>query len=84
MTQLFTHFIGPAWLAYTLVALIQLALIFALVLVGNAAGASILGWFFQLTHSYTMGFTVFEILLAAACGLMLTLGPYRYPAFSGH
>jgi MFS family permease len=58
--------------------------IFALVLIGNAIGASILGWFFQLTHSYTLGFTVFEILLTAACGLMLTLGPYRYPAFSEH
>jgi len=56
--------------------------IFALVLIGNAVGASILGWFFQLAHSYTPGFAVFEILLAAACGLMLTLGPYRYPALA--
>ena len=53
---------------------------FALALIGNAAGASMLGWFFQLAHSYTPGFAVFEVLLAAACGLMLTLGPYRYPA----
>jgi len=56
--------------------------IFALVLIGNAVGASILGWFFQLAHSYTPGFAVFEIFLAAACGLMLTLGPYRYPALA--
>jgi len=54
--------------------------IFALVLIGNAIGAAILGWFFQLAHSYAPGFAVFEVLLAAACGLMLTLGPYRYPA----
>ena len=53
---------------------------FALALIGNAVGASMLGWFFQLAHSYTPGFAVFEVLLAAACGLMLTLGPYRYPA----
>jgi MFS family permease len=53
---------------------------FALALIGNAAGASILGWFFQLAHSYTPGFVVFEILLAIACVLMMTLGPYRYPA----
>ena len=53
---------------------------FALALIGNAAGASVLGWFFQLAHSYTPGFVVFEILLAIACVLMMTLGPYRYPA----
>lgn len=58
--------------------------IFALVLIGNAVGASILGWLFQATHSYTIGFTVFEILLAIACALMLTLGPDRFPAASGH
>ena len=57
---------------------------FALALIGNAVGASMLGWFFQLAHSYTPGFAVFEILLAAACGLMLTLGPYRYPAVAEH
>lgn len=57
---------------------------FALVLIGNAVGASILGWVFQFGHSYTPGFIVFEILLALACVLMMTLGPYRYPAYSGH
>ena len=55
---------------------------FALVLIGNAAGAVILGWFFQLAHSYTPGFVLFEMLLAIACVLMVTLGPYRYPARS--
>ena len=53
---------------------------FALALIGNAAGASILGWFFQLAHIYTPGFVLFEILLAVSCVLMMTLGPYRYPA----
>ncbi len=53
---------------------------FAPVLLGNAVGASILGWCFQLVHSYTPGFALFEILLAVACILIMTLGPYRYPA----
>ena len=55
---------------------------FTWVLIGNAAGAAMLGWFFQLTHSYTHGFVVFEILLAIGCVLLMTLGPYRYPAVS--
>ena len=53
---------------------------FAPVLLGNAVGASILGWCFQLMHSYTSGFSVFEVLLAIACVLIMTLGRYRYPA----
>jgi MFS family permease len=53
---------------------------FAFVLIGNAVGATALGWSFQLAHSYTPGFVLFEILLAIACLLMMTLGPYRYPA----
>jgi MFS family permease len=55
---------------------------FALALIGNAVGASILGWVFQLQHSYTYGFMLFEVLLVVSCGLMLTLGAYRYPAAS--
>jgi hypothetical protein len=31
-------------------------------------------------HSYTPGFALFEILLAIACMLIMTLGRYRYPA----
>ncbi len=53
---------------------------FAPVLLGNAVGASILGWCFQLMHSYTPGFALFEVLLAIACMLIMTLGQYRYPA----
>jgi MFS family permease len=53
---------------------------FALVMLGNAMGASILGWCFQLLHGYTPGFALFEVLLAIACVLMMTLGRYRYPA----
>jgi MFS family permease len=53
---------------------------FAPVMLGNAVGASILGWCFQLMHSYTLSFALFEVLLAIACMLMMTLGRYRYPA----
>jgi MFS family permease len=53
---------------------------FALALIGNAVGASILGWVFQLEHSYVPGFVLFEVLLAISCVLMMTLGPYVYPA----
>lgn len=53
---------------------------FAPVLLGNAVGASILGWCFQLMHSYVPGFALFEALLAVACMLIMTLGRYRYPA----
>ncbi len=53
---------------------------FGPVLLGNAVGASILGWCFQLMHSYTPGFALFEALLAVACVLIMTLGRYRYPA----
>jgi MFS family permease len=53
---------------------------FAPVLLGNAVGASILGWCFQLMHSYSLGFALFEVLLAIACVLIMTLGHYRFPA----
>jgi len=33
-------------------------------------------------RAYTNGFVLFEILLAIACVLIMTLGPYRYPAYS--
>ena len=52
------------------------------VLLGNAVGASILGWCFQLLGSYLPGFILFEGLLAVGCVLIMTLGKYRYPAMS--
>jgi sugar phosphate permease len=46
----------------------------------NASGASLMGWCFQLKHSYTPIFGVFEIMLVVAIILMSRLGPYRFPA----
>jgi MFS family permease len=54
-------------------------LMFCSVLLGNFAGASLLGWSYQGLGSYGPGFIVFEIMLALACLLLLRLGPYRYP-----
>jgi len=53
--------------------------IFAVFLIGQAIGASAMGWIFQLTGSYVPGFLAFEVLLAIACILFASLGPYRYP-----
>jgi MFS family permease len=46
----------------------------------NAAGSALMGWCFQLKHSYTPMFVVFEVLLVVAIVRMARLGPYRYPA----
>jgi MFS family permease len=45
----------------------------------NAAGNNLLGWSFQLMHSYGPGLLVMEILLAFATIIQATMGPYRYP-----
>lgn len=53
---------------------------FAFVMLGQALGASALGWTFQLTGSYDAAFIGLEIPLVVAASLLLTLGPYTYPA----
>jgi predicted MFS family arabinose efflux permease len=57
---------------------------FSIFVLGNAAGASSLGWSFQLLKSYTPAFAVFEGLLVVGCVLFLTLGAYRYPVGAEH
>jgi predicted MFS family arabinose efflux permease len=57
-------------------------LMFSIFVLGNAAGAGALGWSFQLLKSYSPAFAVFEALLLAACVLVLSLGPYRYPVMA--
>ena len=46
----------------------------------NAAGMSLLGWCFQLKHSYVPMLWVFEAFLAVSIVLMSCMGLYRYPA----
>jgi predicted MFS family arabinose efflux permease len=55
-------------------------LIMLFVSVANAAGVVLMGWCYQLEHSYTPMFVVFEIMLVIAIILMARLGPYRFPA----
>jgi MFS family permease len=53
---------------------------FSIFVLGNGLGAAALGWSFQLLHSYEPAFLIFEALLVVACILVVSLGPYRYPA----
>jgi hypothetical protein len=46
----------------------------------NAVGMLLMGWCFQLKHSYTPMLWIFEVLLAVAVVLMFSMGPYRFPA----
>ncbi len=55
-------------------------LMFSTVVLGNALGATALGWSFQLLHSYGPAFAAFAAMMVVACILFLILGPYRYPA----
>jgi len=48
--------------------------------VAVALGSMMLGWCFQIRHSYGAGLVLFEILLVVSIVLMAVLGPYRYPA----
>jgi MFS family permease len=49
------------------------------VVLGNAAGATILGWTYQIGHSYLPALVGYCILLGLACILLARLGPYKYP-----
>lgn len=53
---------------------------FCFVLLANAAGGNIMGWSFQLTHSYGTGLAIMEALLAIAVVIQACQGPYKYPA----
>lgn len=45
----------------------------------NATGNNLMGWSFQILHSYGPALVVMEILLAIALVIQATMGPYRYP-----
>jgi MFS family permease len=53
---------------------------FCFVLVANAAGGNIMGWSFQLQHSYNTGLIIMEVLLVIAMVIQACQGPYIYPA----
>jgi MFS family permease len=46
----------------------------------NAAGMMLMGWCFQLKHSYVPMLWAFEVFLVVSIVLMSRLGPYNYPA----
>jgi MFS family permease len=46
----------------------------------NAAGMMLMGWCFQLKHSYVPMLWVFEVFLVVSIVLMSSMGQYRYPA----
>lgn len=52
---------------------------FCFVLVANAAGGNIMGWSFQLQHSYNTGLIIMEVLLAIAIVIQAAQGPYIFP-----
>jgi len=45
----------------------------------NATGNNLMGWSFQILHSYGPALLVMEVLLAIALIIQATMGPYRYP-----
>lgn len=53
--------------------------IFMGALFANAVGAAMLGWIYQFTHSYKLGFIIFEIMLVICVVLLGILGPYKFP-----
>ncbi len=53
-------------------------LMFGVAQIGNAVGSNIMGWSFQILHSYGPAFAVFVVALVATCLIFLLLGPYPY------
>jgi MFS family permease len=53
---------------------------FALFSLGNGVGPFLMGYSYDHAHSYVPMMLVFEVALALACVLLLTLGPYRFAA----
>lgn len=54
--------------------------IFGIFALGVGIGPTLSGGSFDLFHSYTPIFMVYEVMLAISCAIFLRLGPYRYPA----
>jgi MFS family permease len=52
---------------------------FGIFSVGTGLGPSLSGLFFDIWHSYTPVFLVYEVVLAITCLLFTRLGPYPFP-----
>lgn len=55
-------------------------LMFTFAVFANAAGSNLMGWCYQIKHTYAPAFVTFEVCLVIAIILIARLGPYRYPA----
>ena len=53
-------------------------LMFGIAQIGNAVGSNIMGWSYQLLHSYGPAFGFFVGALAVTCLLFVPLGPYPF------
>jgi predicted MFS family arabinose efflux permease len=53
-------------------------LMFGVAQIGNAVGSNIMGWSYQVLHSYAPAFSFFAVALAITCVLFIPLGPYRF------
>lgn len=53
-------------------------LMFGLAQIGNAVGSNIMGWSYQLLHSYEPAFLIFAASLVITCLMFIPLGPYAF------
>jgi MFS family permease len=58
-------------------------LLFALFTIGAGLGPFLSGAAFEIQKSYDQIFLAYQLILLACCGLVWSLGPYRYAAHSG-
>jgi MFS family permease len=55
-------------------------LLFTLAVFANAVGNNLLGWCYQLAHTYVPALLILEVFLVGAIVILARLGPYRFPA----
>ena len=76
--DIMAYIVSRYWGIRSFGALYGLVLMF--VNFANAAGMMLMGWCFQLKHSYVPMLWVFEVFLVVSIVLMSGMGAYRYPA----
>jgi MFS family permease len=55
-------------------------LLFTLAVLANAVGNNLLGWCYQLRHSYVPALVILDVFIAIAIVILARLGPYRFSA----